>query len=85
MRALGLTGYPIFLDEFGRTFDEKHRENASRLIDKLVEEFHEDQIFMISHFYQQYSVMNDIVFCVIKEDNIVMPPINVNKDIVITR
>ena len=85
MRALGLSGYPLFLDEFGRTFDEKHRENALRLVDQLVEDFKEDQIFMVSHFYQQYSVMNDIVYCVIKEDNIIVPPNNVNKDIEIIR
>ena len=85
MKALGLKGYPLYLDEFGRTFDNKHRENALRLVERLSEEFIEDQIFMVSHSFMEYSVLNDVAFCVLSEDNIVLPPKNINKGVVITR
>lgn len=85
MKSLGLVGYPIFLDEFGRTFDAKHRENALRLVEKLSEEFIEDQIFMVSHQFMEYSVLNDVSFCVLSEENIVLPPKNLNKGVEIIR
>lgn len=85
MKALGLKGYPLYLDEFGRTFDNKHRENALRLVERLSEEFIEDQIFMVSHSFMEYSVLNDVAFCVLSEDNIVLPPKNINQGVVITR
>lgn len=85
MKALGLSGYPIFLDEFGRTFDAKHKENALRLIEKLSEEFIEDQIFIVSHSFMEYSVLNNISFCVLSEENIVLPPNNINKGVIIKR
>ena len=85
MKALGLSGYPIFLDEFGRTFDAKHRENALKLIEKLSEEFIEDQIFIVSHNFMEYSVLNDVSFCVLSEDNIVLPPNNLNRGVEIIR
>ena len=85
MKALGLNGYPLYLDEFGRTFDNKHRENALRLVERLSEEFIEDQIFMVSHSFMEYSVLNDVAFCVLSEDNIVLPPKNINQGVVITR
>lgn len=85
MKALGLKGYPLYLDEFGRTFDNKHRENALRLVECLSEEFIEDQIFMVSHSFMEYSVLNDVAFCVLSEDNIVLPPKNINQGVVITR
>lgn len=85
MKALGLKGYPLYLDEFGRTFDNKHRENALRLVERLSEEFIEDQIFMVSHSFMEYSVLNDVAFCVLSEDNIVLPPKNINRGVVITR
>ena len=33
----------------------------------------------------EYSVLSDIVYCVISEDNIVLPPNNINTGITITR
>ena len=86
MKSLGLSHYPIFLDEFGRTFDETHRDNALKLIDKFSEEFIDDQIFMVSHFYQQYSSIEEsITYCVLSEDNIVLPSKNVNTLVEITK
>ena len=67
------------------TFDAKHRENALKLIEKLSEEFIEDQIFIVSHNFMEYSVLNDVSFCVLSEDNIVLPPNNLNRGVEIIR
>lgn len=86
MQSLGLANYPIYLDEFGRTFDEAHRENALRLIDKISEEHIENQIFMVSHLYTQYSAIEQSIFyCVLSEENIVLPSKNVNTHVTIER
>lgn len=85
MKALGLKGYPVYLDEFGRTFDAAHRENALKLVEKLSEEFIEDQIFMVSHSFMEYSVLNDVSFCVLSQDNIVLPPGEINRGVIIER
>ena len=85
MKSLKLDNYPLYLDEPGRTFDAKHRENVIKLIERLAEEFPDNQIFLISHSFMEYSVLSDIVYCVISEDNIVLPPNNINVGISITR
>ena len=85
MKSLKLDNYPLYLDEPGRTFDAKHRENVIKLIERLAEEFPDNQIFLISHSFMEYSVLSDIVYCVISEDNIVLPPSNINTGITITR
>lgn len=82
---LGLRHHPIYLDEFGRTFDAKHRENALKLIERISEEFKDDQIFMVSHSFMEYSVMSDVSFCVLSEDNIVLPPKGINQGVHIER
>ena len=85
MKSLKLDNYPLYLDEPGRTFDAKHRENVIKLIERLAEEFPDNQIFLISHSFMEYSVLSDIVYCVISEDNIVLPPNNINTGISIIR
>ena len=73
MHALGLTDYPLFLDEFGRTFDARHREKGVLLIEKLVSQKTFSQIFMVSHSFMEYSVLNNVDFCVLTEENVVLP------------
>lgn len=73
MHALSLTDYPLFLDEFGRTFDARHREKGVLLIEKLVTQKTFTQIFMVSHSFMEYSILNNVDFCVLSEDNVVLP------------
>lgn len=85
MHALGLTNYPLFLDEFGRTFDSRHREKGVLLIEKLVTQKTFSQIFMVSHSFMEYSVLNNVDFCVLSEDNVVLPEGEYNSNTVIER
>lgn len=85
MHSLGLKGYPLYLDEFGRTFDAKHRENALKLIERLAQEYVEDQIFMVSHYYMEYSVIQGVSYCVLSDENIVLTQGVNNPNIVIER
>lgn len=73
MHTLSLTDYPLFLDEFGRTFDARHREKGVLLIEKLVTQKTFSQIFMVSHSFMEYSILNNVDFCVLSEDNVVLP------------
>lgn len=47
--SLNMTGYPLFLDEPGRTFDETHAHNLIPLIKDLVDSDRFSQILIISH------------------------------------
>lgn len=47
---LHLDGYPLYLDELGRTFDEVHRHNLVPVVKDLIEDDAFSQVFIISHF-----------------------------------
>ncbi|MNX96069.1 hypothetical protein D3C86_1283700 [compost metagenome] len=47
--SLNMTGFPLFLDEPGRTFDETHAHNLIPLIKDLVDSDRFSQILIISH------------------------------------
>ncbi len=49
-RFLGLNGYPLYLDELGRSFDPVHRHNLIPTIKDLMDDVTYGQIFMISHY-----------------------------------
>lgn len=53
---LGLRQYPLFLDEFGRSFDSSHRDVAYEMIYKelsTAEEF--SQVFLVSHYLDDFG------------------------------
>ena len=45
VKYLGLAGYPLILDEFGRTMDAEHRQSAYDIIDRV-----------LSHSFNQISL-----------------------------
>jgi len=50
----GFIGYPLILDEFGRTFDSNHRITAYEALDRsIANDF--SQVFMVSHFESMYG------------------------------
>lgn len=51
-KFLDLQGYPLYLDELGRTFDEVHRLNLTLALKDLMEDEMYSQIFFISHFIE---------------------------------
>ena len=69
MKYLGLTDYPLFLDEFGRTMDSEHRKKAFTIVDTLSDSSF-NQIFIISHFESVYNRFNNADLIVLSPDNI---------------
>jgi len=56
MDKLGLKHSPLILDEFASSFDNIHKDAAFKITDKLVE-VGDRQIFLISHFNEQYTTL----------------------------
>jgi len=54
MKYLGLTSFPLILDEFAVTMDPEHRVKAFDAIDRLIAP-NFSQIFIISHFKSMYG------------------------------
>ena len=59
MKSLKLEHYPLFLDEFGASFDQQHRINATNVIKRLAEERIHSQIFIVSHYESSYGSLTD--------------------------
>lgn len=66
VKYLGLTGYPLILDEFGRTMDPEHRIKAFDVIDRVLAHNFE-QIILVCHFESMYSRFNHAQFLELKE------------------
>lgn len=77
-RALGLTKYPLFLDELGSGFDEGHREEMVRFIKGLLEQGQHSQVFMVSHNAETH-------FQLTQADMIVLDPTGITKPAVYNR
>lgn len=78
-RYLDLKEVPLYLDEFGSTFDSKHRVTAYRVIDKIISSDFK-QIFMICHYESLYGSLQNADFNVLNNDNIELDTsIEINK------
>lgn len=64
---------PLFLDEFGKTFDEAHREAAVQVITQLMDQLNFSQLFMISHYESCYGAFYNAQLTVIDKRNITVP------------
>lgn len=72
-KFLHLEDYPLFLDEFGRTFDEQHRDNLIPFIARLIENGNYQQVFYISHFASTHGAFNQAEYMVLDPTNITVP------------
>lgn len=81
-KALNIQNYPLFLDEFGSTFDEQHRFNATEYIKMLVEVGGFPYVFFISHYYGQHGGLSNNETLVLDEAN-VTTPLEYNKHVVL--
>ena len=77
-RALGLTKFPLFLDELGSGFDEGHREEMVRFIKGLLEQGQHSQVFMVSHNAETH-------FQLTQADMVVLDPTGITKPAVYNR
>ena len=74
MIKLNLIPYPLYLDEFGRSFDPVHREKAYKIVnDELLTANEFSQVFMVSHFMENYGSLTNADVVVIGEDNAEIP------------
>lgn len=73
--VLDLRDYPLFLDEAGRTFDEKHKQNLIRLLNGLIDDGIISQLFLVNHHATIHEGFVNSEVLVLKEDNIVLPTV----------
>lgn len=73
LKFLGVNEMPLFLDEFGRTFDEQHRDNLIPFITNLIDNGLFRQVFFISHLATTHGAFNLAEFIVIDPSNITVP------------
>lgn len=81
-KFLGLEDFPLFLDEFGRTFDEQHRANLIPFISRLIENGVVSQLFYISHFVSTHGAFSNAEYLVLDPTNITVPT-HYNKNAII--
>lgn len=73
MRYLGLTHYPIFLDEFAIALDNAHRESAYKAVSHIVNNTNYSQVFLVSHYQDTYVDLSDAEITVLCDSNISLP------------
>ena len=85
MQYLGLSKYPLSLDEWGSGFDTAHREQAINAIKSLVDQNIFEQLFIISHYAESYGALSNPDICVLDDTNITLPKLNskVNQNVII--
>ena len=71
--TLNMTGFPLFLDEPGRTFDETHAQNLIPLVKDLVDSDRFSQILIISHDSDNQRAFPDSEVIIIDDRNINYP------------
>lgn len=84
MKSLKLDNYPLFLDEFGASFDQQHRINATNVIKRIAEERIHSQLFMVSHYESSYGSITDCDVILLSED-IAIPFKQINQYVNIER
>ena len=69
MKYMRLQEYPLYLDEFGATFDAAHQKLAYDVIEKIMSSDFR-QVFIICHFSSLYGNLQNCDFNVIDPNNI---------------
>lgn len=73
MECLGLKDLPLQVDEFGSTFDAKHRNTSFQVVTNLTTTTDLTQVFMISHNEQSYGSLKNVDITLLHPDNVVIP------------
>ena len=73
MEYLSLRDIPLQLDEFGGSFDPKHRNIAFQVVSALTLSTNVPQIFLVSHHEQNYGGLKNVDLTVLHDENIVLP------------
>lgn len=72
-RYLGLSSYPLQLDEFSRNMDDAHRFKATELIKALIDQEEFSQLWVVSHDINQFGALSHPEVTVVCEKNIQLP------------
>lgn len=72
-QALGLTQYPLLLDEPATGFDENHRGKLVNFIKQLVDTGMFSQLLVVSHLSDVHSKLNEAEYCVIEPEGVTLP------------
>ncbi|QTH80272.1 putative SbcC ATPase [Pseudomonas phage pPa_SNUABM_DT01] len=67
---LELQGYPLYLDELGRTFDEVHRLNLTLALKDLMDDETYSQVFFISHSFESQNSYPNSQLVVIDDSHV---------------
>lgn len=70
MVNLGLTDYPLFLDEFGSSFDDHHRLQAGVVIKNIQEQMNFEQMFLVTHYESSYGALSNVDIIVLSSANV---------------
>jgi hypothetical protein len=70
---LGLVNHPLYLDEFGVKMDHAHRNRAVRVIEDMILESSQMQVFMVSHYSSSYSSLSNAQVVILHPNNVIVP------------
>jgi len=73
MEYLGFNEYPLYGDEIGANFDEKHRPRLMEFLKKCASSGKYSQIFLISHYIAQHGVLTHAEVCALSTDGVALP------------
>lgn len=74
-KAMGLEGFPLFLDELGSGFDEYHRSKMIDFIKSLVDRGHHSSVFMVSHDASTHYQLTHAAAVVIDPNGVTLPTV----------
>lgn len=72
---LRMEEYPLFLDEIGPGFDQKHRTRLVDYIKKVIANKQCSQVFMISHYASVHGGLSNVEVVVTDERNVILPKV----------
>lgn len=67
----GLNDCPLFLDEFSSSFDTEHRSTAVFAVQQILEQLPFSQMFMVSHYNEQFGAFKNAQVCSLTRNGIV--------------
>lgn len=71
--CLGLKGWPLWVDELSKTFDEQHRSNTMTYLKELMASGAFSQMFLVSHYATNHGVFTNAEVCVLDDTNVTVP------------
>lgn len=75
MEYMGFTNYPLYLDEIGANFDERHRPNLMRYIKRISESGEYSQLFVVSHYIAQHGMLSNVEVCALSTEGVSLPEV----------